>query len=36
MRLGLIGFGNIATGLLGLLAAGAPLDHLAVLLRAGR
>jgi aspartate dehydrogenase len=31
MRLGLIGFGNIATTLLGLLAQGAPLDHLAVL-----
>ncbi len=32
MRLGLIGFGNIATTLLGLLAQGAPLDHLAVLM----
>ncbi len=31
MRLGLIGFGNIATTLLGLLARGAPLDHLVVL-----
>lgn len=32
MRLGLIGFGNIATTLLGLLAEGAPLEHLSVLL----
>lgn len=31
MRLGLIGFGSIATTLLDLLAQGAPLDHLAVL-----
>ena len=31
MRLGLIGFGNIATTLLGLLAEGAPLEHLTVL-----
>ena len=33
MRLGLIGFGSIATTLLELLAQGAPLDHLAVLVR---
>jgi len=35
MRLGLIGFGNIATALLGLLAEGAPLEHLSVLVRPG-
>ena len=35
MRLGLIGFGNIGTALLGLIAEGAPLDHLTVLVRPG-
>ncbi|MDR5654201.1 aspartate dehydrogenase [Ruixingdingia sedimenti] len=35
MRLGLIGFGNIATALLDLLARGGPLDHLAVLVLPG-